>query len=70
MWPNPQFPDPQEPIKTRSFHFCHLNVNGILSKIDKLRRIKSHKKPAILGITESKLDIFFTNAEVKLIVAV
>ena len=45
-------------------------VNGILSKIDKLRGIKSHKKPAILGITESKLDIFFTNAEVKLIVAV
>ena len=55
-----------EPLKTRSFHLCHLNVNGILSKIYKLRDITNYNKPAILGITESKLDSSVTNAEVNI----
>ena len=55
-----------EPLKTRDLHFCHLNVNRALSKIDELRDITNYIKPAILGITESKLDSSVTNAEVNI----
>ena len=55
-----------EPLKTRGLHFCHLNVNSLLSKIDELRDITNYIKPAILGITESKLDSSVTNAEVNI----
>ena len=41
---------------TRGLHFCHLNVNSLLSKIDEIRDISNRIKPAVLGITESKLD--------------
>ena len=47
-------------------HFCHLNVNSLLSKIDELRGITKYIKPAILGIIESKLDSSVTNAEVSI----
>ena len=40
-----------EPLKTQGLHFCHLNVNSLLSKTDELRDITNHIKPAILGIT-------------------
>ena len=40
-----------EPLKTQGLHFCHLNVNSLLSKIDELRDITNYIKPAILGIT-------------------
>ena len=53
-----------EPLKTWGLYFCHLNVNSLLSKIDKLRDITNHIRPAILGITEAKLDSSVTNAEV------
>ena len=39
-------------------------MNSLLSKIDKFRDITNHIKPAILGITEPKLDSSVTNAEV------
>ena len=52
-----------EPLKTRSFHFCPLNVNGLVSKTDKLRDITNNIQPSILGITEPKLDSTITNAE-------
>ena len=52
--------------KTRDFQFCHLNVNGSLFKTDELRDNTSYIKPAILGITESKLDSSITNAEVNI----
>ena len=55
-----------EPLKTRGLHCCHLNVNSLLSKIDELRDITNYIKPAILGITESKLDSSVTNAEVNI----
>ena len=48
----------------KSLHFCHLNVNSLLSKIDKLRDITNYIKPAILSITQSKLDSSVTNVEV------
>ena len=55
-----------EPIKTRGLHFCHLNVNRALSKINELRDITNYIKPVILGITESKLDSSVMNAEVNI----
>ena len=33
-------------------HFLHINVNSFLLKINELRDIVGHTKPAILGITE------------------
>ena len=55
-----------EPLKTRGLHFCHLKVDSLLFKIDKLRVITNYIRPAILGITESKLDSSVTNAEVNI----
>ena len=52
--------------KTRGLHFYHLNVNSLLSKIDELRDIINCIRPAILGITESKLDSSVTNTEVNI----
>ena len=48
--------DKFEPFRKRGLHFLHINVNGLLSKIDELRELVGHTKPAILGITESKFD--------------
>ena len=56
----------RELLKTRGLHFCHLNINSLLSKIDELRDIINYIRPAILGITESKLDSSVTNAEVNI----
>ena len=39
-----------EPFKTKGLHFCHLNVNSLLSKsskIDKIRDIANKIKPAV-----------------------
>ena len=58
--------DKHEPPKTRGLHFCYLNVNSLLSKIDELRYFKNYIKPAILGIIESKLDSSVTKAEVNI----
>ena len=55
-----------EPLKIWGLHFCHLNVDSLLSKFDELRDITNHIRPAILGITESKLDSSVTNAEVNI----
>ena len=55
-----------EPLKTRGLNFFHLNVNSLLSKIDELRDITNYIKPAILGITESKLDSSVTNTDVNI----
>ena len=40
-----------------------MNVNGLLSKIDEIRDIANRIKPAVLGITESKLNSSVTNIE-------
>ena len=55
-----------KPIKTRGLNFCYLNIISLLSKIDELRDIANYIRPAILGITESKLDRFVTIAEVNI----
>ena len=49
-----------EPLSTWGCHFCHLNIVYYL-KLTNLD-ITNHIKPAILGITESKLDSSFMNA--------
>ena len=53
-----------EPFHERGLHFLHINVNSLLSKIDELRDVVGHTKPAILGITESKLDSSVSDQEV------
>ena len=45
-----------ELFRKRGLQFLHINTNSLLSKTDELRDIVGHTKPAILGITESKLD--------------
>ena len=50
----------------KGLHLCHLNVNSLLSKIDEIRDIANRIKPAVLGITESKLDSSVTNMEVNI----
>ena len=53
-----------EPFCKRGLHFLHININSLLSKIDELRDIVSRTKPAVLGITESKLDSSVNDQEV------
>ena len=55
-----------KPLKTQGFHFCHLNGNSLLSKIDELRDIKNYVKAATLGSKESKRDSPVTNAKVNI----
>ena len=47
-------------------HFVHINVNSLLPKIDELRDVVGHTKPAVLGITESKLDSSISDQEVNM----
>ena len=51
---------------TQGLHFGHLNVNSLLSKIYEIRDISNHIKPAMLGITESKLNSSVINSEVNI----
>ena len=55
-----------EPFRKCGLHFLHINVNSLLSKIDELRDVVGHTKPAILGITESKLDSSVSDQEVNI----
>ena len=53
-------------MKILGLHFCHLNINSFLSKIDELKDITNYIRPAIFGITESKLDSSDIKAEVNI----
>ena len=56
-----------ELLKSQGFRFFfHLNINSVLSKIDKLRDITNHIKLSILGITKSELGSSVKNAEVNI----
>ena len=46
-------------------HFRHININSLLPKIDELKRI-ANKAKAIIGITESKLDLTVPDIEASL----
>ena len=53
-----------EPFKKRGLHLLHININSLLPKIDELRSITLKTSPAILGVTETKLDDSIQNSEV------
>ena len=55
----PDNDDKFEAFRKRGLHFLHINVNSLLSKTDELRDVAGHTKPAMLWITESKLDSCF-----------
>ena len=55
----PDNDDKFEPFRKRGLHFLHIDVNNLLSKTDELRDVVGHTKPAMLWITESKLDSCF-----------
>ena len=55
-----------EPFRKQGLHFLHINVNSLSSKIEEFRNIVSRTEPAILGITESKLDSSIPDQEVKI----
>ena len=43
-------------FNSRGLHFIHLNINGLLPKIDELRNIAKLSNAEVIGIGESKLD--------------
>ena len=53
-------------FRNRGLRFLHINVNSLLSKIDELRDVVGHTKPAILEITETKLDSSVYDQEVNI----
>ena len=42
----------------------HLNINGLLPKIDELRHTARPSNAAVIGISESKLDKSVTNCKI------
>ena len=55
-----------EPFRKCGLHFLVVNVNSLLLKFNELRDVVGHTKPAILGITESKLESSKSDQEVKI----
>ena len=55
-----------EPFHKGCLHFLHINVNSLLLKIYELGDFVDHTKPAILGITESKVDSSVSDQEVNI----
>ena len=53
-----------EVFNKKGLHFMHLNINGLLNKIDELRYIARSSNAAGIGITESKLGNTFYDSEV------
>ena len=51
----------------RSLHFLHLNINSLLPKIDEVRHIIRQSKPAVFGISESKLDNTVADSEINVL---
>ena len=44
----------------------HLNINGILEKLDELKTIAGNIKAAIIGITKSKVDNSISDTDVEI----
>ena len=53
-------------FKDKCMHFGHLNVNSLLSKIEKLRTLAFNKNNSVPGITETELDTTVSNEELKI----
>ena len=43
-----------EVFTRKGLHFIHLNINGLLPKIDELRYIAKNSNAAVIGISETK----------------
>ena len=43
-------------LQKRRMHFIHININGLLPKIDEVRYIANITNASIIGISETKLD--------------
>ena len=50
----------------RGLHFLHLNVNGLLSKIEELRLTAQKTNAAVIGISETKIDESVLDGEVNI----
>ena len=53
-----------EVFNNKGLHFMHLNINGLLNKIDELRYIARSSNAAVIGIIETKLDNTVYDSEV------
>ena len=53
-----------EVFNNKGLHFMHLNINGLLNKIDELRYIARSSNAAVIGITETKLGNTVYDSEV------
>ena len=53
-----------EVFTRKGLHFIHLNINGLLPKIDELRYIAKNSNAAVIGISETKLDNTVYDSEV------
>ena len=53
-------------FNNRGFHFIHLNINSLLSKIEELRFIAKSTNAAVIGISESKLDASVLEQEISI----
>ena len=53
-----------EVFNNKGLHFMHLNINGLLNKIDELRYIARSSNAAVTGITETKLGNIVYDSEV------
>ena len=54
-----------KPCEIKGLHFFHLNINGILPKLDKLKTIAGNTKAAITDITDSKFDNSISEVRLK-----
>ena len=52
-----------KPFENEGLHFMYLNVNSILPKLDKLKKIAGNTKAAIIVTTEFKIDNSISNSK-------
>ena len=55
-----------ELFRKHGLHFLQATVNSLLSKIAELKDVVGHTDPAILGITEPKIDSSVSDQEVNI----
>ena len=53
-------------FKARGFHFIHININSLFTKIEELCRIAGQSNAAAIGISESKLDNSIFDLEIEI----
>ena len=57
--------DQRAVFKKRGLYFVHININSLLPKIDELQYIAKLSEPAVIGISESKLDGSILSSEIQ-----